>query len=95
MTDRQRDLYQELVAKGEPIAGYPNPYVSQVLSILPGGGQFYNGQIGLGIVNFLFWPWSILWGAPSAYIDAGTIRKIRSVDAYLKKQAASGRREDE
>jgi len=86
MTPAQRDLWDELVAKGEPIAGYPVPALSGVLSVLPGGGQFANGQIGLGIVNLIFWPFSTLWGLPSAILDAGTLRKMRSVEAYLQKK---------
>lgn len=31
------------------------------LNVLPGFGDFYNGNVGLGIVNLLFWPVSILW----------------------------------
>lgn len=31
------------------------------LNVLPGVGDFYNGNIGLGVVNLLFWPVSILW----------------------------------
>ncbi len=86
LTPAQEDLWNELVAKGEPIAGYPVPALSAILSILPGGGQFCNGQIGLGIVNLLFWPLSVLWGLPSAAIDASTLRKKKSVEAYLQKK---------
>lgn len=32
-----------------------------VLNVLPGVGDFYNGNIGYGIANLLVWPWSILW----------------------------------
>jgi hypothetical protein len=31
------------------------------LGILPGGGSFYTGNYGLGVVNLLLWPFSILW----------------------------------
>jgi TM2 domain-containing membrane protein YozV len=88
MTPAQRDLWSDLVAKGEPVASYPNRALSGVLSILPGGGQFANGQVATGIVNVIFYPLSVLWGLPSAILDAGTLRKIRSVEAYLQKKAA-------
>lgn len=29
--------------------------------ILPGGGSFYTRNYGLGVVNLLFWPFSVLW----------------------------------
>jgi len=32
-----------------------------VLNVLPGVGDFYNGNVGYGVVNLLFWPASILW----------------------------------
>ena len=31
------------------------------LGIAPGGGSFYTGNIGFGIVNLLLWPLSIVW----------------------------------
>lgn len=31
------------------------------LNVLPGFGDFYNGNTGLGVVNLLAWPLSILW----------------------------------
>lgn len=31
------------------------------LNVLPGIGDFYNGNIGLGVVNLLAWPFSVLW----------------------------------
>jgi len=82
MTPAQKAVYLDMIAAGEPTCTYPNTVIAGVLSILPGGGQFYNGQVGLGIVNALFWPLSYLWSIPSAISDAGTIRKIRSVECY-------------
>nr|BDT27473.1 hypothetical protein BHI3_09390 [Bacteriovorax sp. HI3] len=38
-----------------------SPGTAAALNILPGFGDFYNGNVGLGIVNLLFWPASILW----------------------------------
>jgi hypothetical protein len=32
-----------------------------VLGLLPGGGSFYAGEPGLGVLNLLMWPASILW----------------------------------
>jgi hypothetical protein len=37
------------------------------LGILPGGGSFYSREYGLGVVNLLTWPFSILWDPISGY----------------------------
>jgi hypothetical protein len=44
-----------------------NPAAGAWLGLLPGGGSFYARRPGLGIVNFLFWPISILWDPVSGY----------------------------
>jgi len=55
------------------------------LNILPGIGDFYNGNVGLGVVNLLTWPVPILWaptgGATGAqevnyYETKATISKL-------------------
>jgi hypothetical protein len=38
-----------------------NPSTGVVLGLLPGGGSFYAKEPGLGVVNLLLWPLSILW----------------------------------
>lgn len=38
-----------------------NPSTGVVLGLLPGGGSFYAREPGLGVVNLLLWPLSILW----------------------------------
>jgi hypothetical protein len=35
--------------------------VAAWLGLLPGGGSFYTGNPGYGIINLLFWPLSIAW----------------------------------
>jgi hypothetical protein len=37
------------------------PSTGVVLGLLPGGGSFYVREPGLGVVNLLLWPLSILW----------------------------------
>lgn len=90
LTQEQIDLYEEMIAAGEPVSGYPNMLVSGALSILPGGGQFYNGQIGLGIVDLMFWPLSYFWSIPVAILDAKAIRIYRNAERWraIKKQRA-------
>lgn len=61
-----------------------DPALGAVLGILPGGGSFYAREPGLGIVNLLFWPLSILWDPVSGYEGskeinyAVTMQKIRN-----------------
>lgn len=38
-----------------------DPTAAAALNVLPGIGDFYNGNIGYGIINLLTWPVSILW----------------------------------
>ena len=60
-----------------------SPLTAGLLNLLPGIGNFYlgNGQAAqseqnlYGFLNLLTWPLSILWGIPSAAIDANTINK--------------------
>ena len=47
-----------------------DPTSAALLGLLPGGGSFYVGETGLGIVNLLFWPLSILWDPISGYQGA-------------------------
>lgn len=44
-----------------------NPSTGAALGLLPGGGSFYSREYGLGVVNLLFWPLSILWDPISGY----------------------------
>ena len=68
-----------------------NPVVAGVLNVLPGIGNFYlgmgegaeTGQCAIGVLNFLLWPVSVLWGVPQAIIDANTINKKETVYYYM------------
>ena len=53
------------------------------LNILPGFGDFYNGNIGLGVVNLLAWPFSVLW-AP-----VGGATGAEEVNYYITKVQVS------
>ncbi len=37
------------------------------LGVLPGGGSFYGREYGVGVLNLLCWPLSILWDPISGY----------------------------
>lgn len=43
------------------------------LGLLPGGGSFYTENYGLGVVNLLLWPASILWDPVSGHNGAEMI----------------------
>ncbi|MCK0537605.1 hypothetical protein [Alcanivorax quisquiliarum] len=66
-----------------------HPGVAAGLNLLPGFGNFYLGagtnegsQWAYGFLNLLFWPVSIVWAAPAAAIDAGTINKKETAFYY-------------
>ena len=44
-----------------------NPSTGVALGFLPGGGSFYTRHPGLGVVNLLLWPLSILWDPVSGH----------------------------
>lgn len=69
------------------------PGTAAALNILPGIGDFYNGNVGLGIVNLLTWPLSILWapvgGASGAdevnyYTSKANVEKLESNKKQIK-----------
>ncbi len=89
--DTQRKLNQ-LEAVGIPETDMPakSAGAAGALNILPGFGNFYvaigtnhNEQLALGVVNFLFWPLSVIWAAPQAAIDANTANKLATVRYYF------------
>ena len=50
-----------------------HPGTGAALGLLPGGGSFYGREYGLGVVNLLFWPLSILWDPVSGHDAAESI----------------------
>ena len=51
---------------GCPEIKIKDPAAAAAFAFLPGGGSFYTGQIGLGVLDLLLWPISILWDAPTS-----------------------------
>ncbi len=43
------------------------------LGLLPGGGSFYTRNYGLGVLNLLVWPYSVLWDPISGFNGAQEI----------------------
>lgn len=60
-----------------------DPTTAAVLNILPGIGDFYNGNPGYGVANLLLWPLSVLW-AP-----AGGVSGAEEVNYYASKAYVS------
>jgi len=50
-----------------------SPTACAWFGLLPGGGSFCARHVGLGIVNLLFWPLSIMWDPVSGYDGAQAI----------------------
>jgi len=60
LTEQQRLEYREMKASGYEVVE-KNTTAAAWLGVLPGGGSFYTGRVGLGILDLLLWPYSICW----------------------------------
>jgi hypothetical protein len=60
-----------------------NPTTAAVLNILPGIGDFYNGNPGYGVANLLTWPLSILW-APVGGASGADVANYYSSKSYVE-----------
>jgi TM2 domain-containing membrane protein YozV len=77
-------IIQNVVAAQAPVAAHPGFYknagVAFILSfIFPGGGQFYNGHVGKGILVLLtFWFFGItyIWSLFDAPLSANRINRV-------------------
>ena len=56
------------------------------LGILPGGGSFYTESYGLGVINLLLWPLSILWEPVNGYNGAEMINYHATRQTIFKKK---------
>ncbi len=56
-----------------------NTGTATALGLLPGGGSFYTRQYGLGILNLLVWPYSVLWDPINGYRGAQEINYYATV----------------
>jgi len=65
-----------------------DPGTASALGILPGGGSFYTGNTGLGIVNLLMWPLSICWDPISGSNGAKSDNYYATKAVVERKQAA-------
>lgn len=72
LNSMQKQEYMEYQANGL-LVEEKSPGTAAVLGILPGGGSFYTRNYGLGVVNLLLWPISILWDPISGHDGAESI----------------------
>ena len=72
LTYQQRADYDLWKAQGKVIQE-KSETAAFFLGLLPGGGSFYTRQYGIGVVDTLLWPLSVLWD-PS--IGVGGAKKI-------------------
>ena len=94
---QEKREYRYLQANGIDIdhapGGFEAPNSAAIaggLNILPGFGNFYlamgrgndSPQAVYGVINLLFWPLSIVWGAPQAAIDANSLNQREMLYFY-------------
>lgn len=90
------DLRQKGITVDNPGPGWEkpaSPVTAGLLNLLPGMGNLYLGvgdgadyfQLLYGVFNFVTWPYSVLWGVPSAAYDASTINERDLVRYYDRK----------
>lgn len=100
ITNVQRDEMHTYKAKGYYVEE-KSPGTAAAFGILPGGGSFYTRNYGLGVVNLLFWPISILWDPISGsngavylnyFATKANVEKMRRKDLRdLDEQLALGK----
>ncbi|MDX5335625.1 MAG: hypothetical protein LPK13_06000 [Marinobacter sp.] len=83
LTSGQKQELQAYKAKGLAVEE-KNPGAGAALGILPGGGSFYAREYGLGVVNLLFWPASILWDPMSGYQGSESINYYATQEKVSK-----------
>jgi hypothetical protein len=66
LTPKQERKFNAMETQGV-VVEEKSPAVGVMLGFLPGGGSFYIGRPGLGVVNFLSWPLSICWDPINGY----------------------------
>lgn len=84
ISSRQKTEYETYKAMGLA-QEEKNIGLAAALGLLPGGGSFYGREYGLGIVNLLFWPFSIFWD-PISGINASERINYTATKAYINVQ---------
>jgi hypothetical protein len=84
LNSHQKAEFKHFEARGQAVEE-KNPGLGAALGLLPGGGSFYGREYGLGVVNLLFWPVSILWDPISGH-DAAQSINYQATKAQLDHQ---------
>lgn len=91
MSRADKNFFREIRGLGldTEIGRIKSPILAGVLNIAPGFGNFYlaggtgeSSQWGYGILNLLFWPFTVPFAVPEAAIDAGTINDLETIYYY-------------
>ena len=72
--------YMKAKANNCPEIKIKDPGLAAALGFLPGGGSFYTGQFGLGVLDVILWPFSILWDAPGSANRSIKKNKLATVE---------------
>ncbi len=83
LNSAQKQELQTYQAKGMAVEE-KSPSTAAAFGLLPGGGSFYTRNVGLGIVNLLFWPLSIFWDPVSGHDGAESINYFATKAAVQK-----------
>lgn len=84
LTSMQKQELRGYQAKGLEVQE-KNPGAAAAFGLLPGGGSFYTGNVGTGVINLLFWPLSILWDPVSGY-DGALSRNYYATKGTVEKK---------
>ncbi|MBI1820814.1 MAG: hypothetical protein HYR79_03795 [Nitrospirae bacterium] len=79
LNSRQKSELEQYKAQDGVYVEEKSPGTATALGILPGGGSFYTRQWGLGVVDLLLWPFSILWDPIAGYEGALVINHDETV----------------
>ena len=91
-TEAERQALVEMEAAGVEIETLHSIVPAICMGPLLGTNRLYNGQIGLFVVDFLFWPASMLWGWAGGAIDAGRINAKLNAQKWMRSKRNQGYR---
>ena len=89
IVDRLNEDYNTAIKAGCEDKIVKKPGLAAGLGILPGGGSFYTGNIGVGVLDLLLWPFSVLWDPFVAHGKAKERNKFATVEFCKTKQPPS------
>lgn len=85
ITSIQKNELESYKAKGQYVET-KSTGTATALGLLPGGGSFYTENYGLGVINLLLWPLSILWDPISGHDGAEMINYHATKQTINKKK---------